>query len=452
MQGMGDDADDPVEAAAELAREAAPGLNGIVVTIYPDADTLDTIRPGDADAETANAVARAVGRIMSEEGVEVFVQRADRGAFRRWLAGREDRPETRRTWVDRGRLLRGAEALRALGLAAPPPEPPPRFPPAPGPTADRLLATHEDREGGGFDALAGALIEAGRGDVLDLAVRKVRARQGDENAAELRADMLAAAGGAAVGPSGWAELVALPVALSPGAVPDAVALADGLIASGGLAPEEELRFLPGWRSPDAVAELSPVATRRVLLDLVADREPRDLPPGDTDELARRGFGVLVGLRVDWAIPVWDVIDAEGGLPEDAPEEDETPEARGQARAFDRWRGRIAAEHGGCVPLDLVPLSEVDGAIADFLDEAGGHLEGIDEIRAFVEVARREAGGLDVVCRPEIIGEALELAAYTVEGRFLDSLTLPPDRLPASAEATLALVGAFVRLVRDAPGR
>lgn len=451
MQGMDDDADDPVEAAAELAREVAPDLDGIVVTIYPDADTLDTIRPGDADVETANAVARAVGRAMSEEGVEVFVQRADRGAFRRWLAGREDTPEVRRTWVDRGRLLRGADALRALGLAAPPPEPPPpRFPPAPGPTADRLLATHEDREGGGFDALAEALIGAGRSDVLDLAVRKVRARQSDENAAELWADMLAAAGGAAVGPSGWAELVALPVALPPGAVPDAVALADGLIASGGLAPEEELRFLPGWRSPDAIAELSPVAVRRVLLDLVADREPRDLPPGDTDELARRGFGVLVGLRVDWAIPIWDVIEAGGGLPEEAPGEDETPEARGRARALDRWRGRFAAEHGCCVPLDLVPPSEVGGAIADFLDEAGGHLEGIGEIRAFVEAARREAG--EVVCRPEIIGEALELTAYTVEGRFLDSLTLPPDRLPASAEATLGLIGAFVRLVRDAPGR
>ncbi|GAA0575045.1 hypothetical protein GCM10009416_12140 [Craurococcus roseus] len=450
MQGM-DDADDPVEAAAELAREVAPDLDGIVVTIYPDADTLDTIRPGDADVETANGIARAVGRAMSEGGVEVFVQRADRGAFRRWLAGREDSSEARRTWVDRGRLLRGADALRALGLAAPPPEPPPpRFPPAPGPTADRLLAAHEDPEGGGFDALAEALIGAGRSDVLDLAVRKVRARQSDENAAELWADMLAAAGGAAVGPSGWAELVALPVALPPGAVPDAVALADGLIASGGLAPEEELRFLPGWRSPDAVAELSPVAVRRVLLDLAADREPRDLPPGDTDELARRGFGVLVGLRVDWAIPVWDVIEAGGGLPEEAPGEDETPEARGRALALDRWRGRFAAEHGGCVPLDLVPPSEVGGAIADFLDEAGGHLEGIGEIRAFVEAARREAG--EVVCRPEIIGEALELTAYTVEGRFLDSLTLPPDRLPASAEATLGLIGVFVRLVRDAPGR
>ena len=80
------------------------------------------------------------------------------------------------------------------------------------------------------------------------------------------------------------------------------------------------------------------------------------------------------------------------------------------------------------------------------------MEGIDEIREFVEAARREAGGMDVVCRPEVIGEALELAVYTVEGRFLDSLTLPPDRLPASAEAMLGLVGTFVRLVRDAPGR
>jgi hypothetical protein len=452
MRGMDDDADDPVEAAAELAREVAPDLDAVLVTIYPDADTLDTLRPGAADVETANAVARAVGRAMSEEGVAVFVQRADRGAFRRWLAGREDRPEARRTWVDRGRLLRGAAALRALGLAAPPPEPPPRFPPAPGPTADRLLAAYEDGESGGFDALAGALIEAGRGDVLDLAVRKVRERQSDENAAELQADMLAAAEGAAVGPSGWGELVALPVALPPGAVPDAVALANGLIASGGLAPEEELRLLPGWRSPDAVAELSPVATRRVLLDLAADREPRDLPPGDTDELVRRGFGVLVGLRVDWAIPVWEVIEAEGGLPEDAPEGDEAPEARGRALALDRWRARVAAEHGGCVPLDPVPPSEVGGAIADFLDEAGGHLEGVDEIRAFVEAARREAGGSDVVCRPEIIGEALELTVYTVEGRFLDGLTLPPDRLPASAEAMLGLIGTFVRLVRDAPGR
>jgi hypothetical protein len=237
-------------------------------------------------------------------------------------------------------------------------------------------------------------------------------------------------------------------------VPDAVALADGLIGSGALSPEEELRVLPGWRSPDAVAALSPAVARRVLLDLVADREPPDLPPGDTDELARQGFGVLVGLRVDWDLPVWDVIEAEGGLPgeEAGPEGDESPEERGRARAFDRWRGRVAAGHAGCVPLDLVPLAEVGLAIADFLDEAAGQVDGLDEIRDFVEVARREAGGQEVVCRPEIIGETLELTAYTVEGRFLDSLSLPPARLPARAEAMLGLIGTFVRLVRDAPGR
>jgi hypothetical protein len=93
-------------------------------------------------------------------------------------------------------------------------------------SADQLLAAYEDRASGEFDAMVGALVAAGRDDVLDLAVRKVRARQSDENAAELWVDMLAVAGGAAVGPSGWAELVALPVALLPGGVPDAMALVD----------------------------------------------------------------------------------------------------------------------------------------------------------------------------------------------------------------------------------
>ena len=124
-----DEEDDRVWAAGELAREVAPDLDAILVTIYPDADTLDTIRPGDADVAAANAVARAVAEAMSEEGVEVFVQRADRGAFRRWLAQREDTPEARRGWVDRGRLLRGGDAFRALSLEAPPPEPPPNTQP-----------------------------------------------------------------------------------------------------------------------------------------------------------------------------------------------------------------------------------------------------------------------------------------------------------------------------------
>jgi hypothetical protein len=447
-----DDGEDPIEAAAELARDIAPDLDGILVTLYPDAETLDTFHPGDADLETANAIARAVGKVMAEEGVEVFVQRADRGAFRRWLAEREDTPEIRRGWIDRGRLLRGADALRALGLKAPPPPRAPRFPPAPGPIADSLLDAHDDQDSGEFEALAGAVIEAGRDDVLDLALRKLRTRRSEENAAEFLAELLEIAEGAEIGPSGWAGLVALPVALPPGGVPDAVALAEGLIASGGLAPEEEVRLLPGWRSPDAAAALSPPAIRRVLLDIAAGREPRDLPPGDTDDLARRGFALLVGLRVDWSIPVWDVIEAEGGLPDEPPEDEDTPEERGRAKAIDRWRARVAADHGGAVPLDLVPLSLAGMAIADFLDEAGTQVAGIEEIRDFVAMARREAGADDVVCRPEIMGDALELTVYTADGRFLDSLTLAADRLPASPEAMLGLIGTFVRLVRDAPGR
>lgn len=452
--------DDPIEAALELAREVAPDLDAILLTLYPDAETLDIFRPGDADLETANAIARAVGQAMAEEGVEVLVQRADRGAFRRWLAARDDTPETRRSWVDRGRLLRGADALRALGLKPPPTPPAPRFPPAPGKTADSLLDAHDDPDSGEFAALAGAVIEAGRDDVLDLALRKLRAQRSEENAAELAADLLEIAQGAALGPSGWAELVALPVALppplpragSPGGVPDAVALAEGLLASGALAEEEELRLLPGWRSPEAAAALSPAAIRRVLLDLLAGREPRDLPPGDTDDLSRRGFALLVGLRLDWDIPIWDAIEAEGGLPEPPDEDEPTPEERGRAKAFDRWRAHVAAEHDGAVPLDLVPLSEAGAAIADFLDEAGAQVAGIEEIRDFVAMARREAGGEDVVCRPEIMGDALELTIYGEGGRFLDSLTLGPDRLPASPEAMLGLIGTFVRLVRDAPGR
>lgn len=451
MQHWDDAADDPVEAAVELAYDIAPDLDALLLTLYPDAETLDVIRPGDTDVETANAISRAVAAVMAEEGVEVVVQRADRGAFRRWLSAHEDTADMRRRWVDRGRLLRGKDAFRALGLEVPPPGPPAQFPPAPGPTADELLAAWDERESGEFHHLAGALVEAGRADVLDLAVRKIRARQSDENAAELAAELLATAGRAAVGPSGWAELVALPVALAPGVVPDVVTLVDGLVASGALPPEQEWRALPGWRSPDAVAELSPLGMRRVLLDLLADREPRDLPPGDTDDLAQRGFGVLIGVRLDWDIPVWDVIAAAGGLPEDVAEED-TPEEMARARALDRWRGSVAHEHGGCVPLDLVPLCDTGAVIADFLEQAGTQLEGLDEIRAFIEAARRKAGGLDVVCRPQVMDGTLELTLYTIEGGLLDILTLPPDQLPAPAGDMLGLLGAFVRIVRDPPLR
>ena len=431
-------ADDAAAQAASLAEDVAAELDAVLLTHFPDADTLDLLRPGGPDLATTRAVNRAVAATLAAEGVEIFVQTADRGAFRRWLQDHPDSAEARRAWVDRGRVLRGAAAHRLLGIAPPEaPQPPAQFSQAPGPVADRLLA----------------LLEAGRGDILDLAIRKIGQRYGEDASEELEGNLLAAAEGARMGPSGWAELVTLPVALPPEGMPDAAAMGASLVAAGLLAETLEVRFLPGWRSPDAVAALSPIALRRVLLDLLAGEEPRDLPPGDTDELGQRGFAVLVGLQLDWAIPSWETITAEG--PPDAPEEDEdgtTPEQARRAALFDGWRGAVFEASGGGVPLALVPPSEVGAEIAEFLDEASGHVGGLEEIREFVTTARNEAGGEDVFCRPEVIGETLELAIYSESGRFLDSLTLPAARLPARAEEMPRLIQSFVRIIKDAPGR
>jgi hypothetical protein len=450
-----DQRDEIVEAAAELARDVAGDLDAVLLTHHADPETLDTLRPGETDIETARAVNAAVAAEMIDRGVEVFVQRADRAAFRRWMQGREDTPENRRAWIDRGRLLRGDAALRLLGLvpAASPPSGP-HFDKPPGPIADRLLAAFVAGEGEEVDSLAQDLLSAGRDDVLALAIRRAAERHGDQNADEVAGALLSAAGGGAFGPSGWAELVALPVALSQGKPPDAVSIEEGLVASGALQDTLEVRFLPLWRSPETLAGLSPGGLRHVLLDMVAGTEPRDLPPGDNDELARGGFGVLVGLEIDWGIPVWDGIAAEGGLPLSTGEDEggETLEEARAAALFDSWRGLVFEASGGCVPLALVRPCEVDAEIADFLDEAGAQTRGIGEIVEFVAKARREAGDDEVVCRSELVGEGLELSLYTERGRFLDSLSLPADRMPAKAVEMPRLIGAFVRLVQDTPGR
>lgn len=439
-----------VAEAVDLARDVAPDLVAVLLTHFADSDTLDTLRPGQADLATTQAVNRAVAAEMAQAGVEVFVQRADKAAFRRWMQGRADTAEIRRAWTDRGRLLRGGDALRALGVDAAPAASRATFAAAPGPIADRLLDAFDDEEGDAFDDLARALLDAGRHDVLDLAIRKIGARHGEEAAEDLGGVLVEAAEGAPIGPAGWAEIVALPVALPTGDAPDAVALTDSLLASGAVPDSLEIRFLPGWRSPDALAGLPPGAVRRVLLDLLAGAEPRDLPPGDTDDLSERGFGVLLGLQLDWGIQPWEEIAALGGLP--AQVEDETPEEARLTALFDRWRSAAFEAHGGCVPLALVAASQVGAEIAEFLDEAHEQTGGLDDIREAVATARREAGSEEIVCRAEVLGDALELAFYTETGRFLDSLTLEASQLPVRAEEMPRLLEAFVRLVKDTPGR
>ena len=359
--------DEEIEAAAALALDLAPMLEAVILTHYRDADTLDLMRPGETDLEAAQALARAVAAELDGEGVEVIVQRADRAAFRRWMQGRDDTPANRHAWIDRPRLLRGAAALRLLGLDAEEEEDgPPQFGRAPGPAADQLLGAYAG-DGDEFRAMAQEILEAGRIDILDLARRKLGEQQGEDGMEEFGRALLAVAEGGVAGPSGWADLVALPVALPGGQAPDAVALASSLLATGLLAETEEMRFLPGWRSPEALAGLDAAAMRRTLLALAEGREPADLPPGDTDDLARHGFGVLLGVQLDWRIPTWDQIAAAGGLPEEPdPEADE----RRRAALFGRWRTAAFREHGGCVPLELVPPSEVPAEIAEFLAEAG----------------------------------------------------------------------------------
>jgi hypothetical protein len=90
------DQDDPITQAAYLARDIALGLDVVLITHYPDVETLDTFRPGETDLQIALAVNRAVAREMLDAGVEVLVQRADRAAFRRWMSGRDNTPENRR--------------------------------------------------------------------------------------------------------------------------------------------------------------------------------------------------------------------------------------------------------------------------------------------------------------------------------------------------------------------
>ena len=439
-----------IEQAIGLARDAALDLTAVLITHYPDIETLDTFRPGETDLDTVAAVNRAVATALAAAGVKVFVQLADRAALRRWLTGRPDTQENRWAWRDRSHLLRGGAALKALGADPALARSRPKLGAAPGPLADRLLDAFADEDSAEFDDLVHDLLTAGRSNVLDLAVRKAADRLGEEAVEDLYGDMLVVAEGAEMGPSGWAELVALPVALPPSNVPDAAALRDGLLEAGVLPTSVDVRFLPGWRSPETLDGLDPAAVRRVLIDMVAGGEPNDLPPADTDDLASKGFGFLLGLEVDWSIPLWDEV-AANGPPQEPEEDEETPEDATQAAAFDRWRSAVF-DAAGCVVLDLVPLSEAAGEIDDFLADAGQQVGGLEEIRAFVAAARREAPDEEIVCRPDIIADGLELSLYTQSGRFLSSMAVSTNKLPVTPEEILLVVGSLVPLAKDIPGR
>jgi hypothetical protein len=290
--------------------------------------------------------------------------------------------------------------------------------PGRGTPADRLIRAWLDADHGAFEALAEDLITGGRDGVLAAALRKLSEKYEAEAVEEFAAALIELAE-VAEGRDAFdfAELVLLPV-LAEGPPPDPAPLAGSLAGSGAFPPEAEVAFAEGWRSAEAVRSLSPCALRRVLLEVAGGRAPADLPPPPPGGMADGGVAVLVGALTFRTEPPRDDPDAdlEALAAADEASEDE------RVDAFDRWRASLSPEATKgvlilppCSPSDLV--DEIEALLAG----GGEDLEAmLDEISGFVETARDEAGGEEVVARLAAREGAVELTVLTRSGRELDS--------------------------------
>ncbi|WP_431269508.1 Bug family tripartite tricarboxylate transporter substrate binding protein [Dankookia sp. P2] len=161
-------------------------------------------------------------------------------------------------------------------------QPPPRRPPGAktggGTPADRLVRAWLDQDDEAFAEQAEGCIAGGRDGVLSAALRKLAERYEEDAVEDFALALGEIAEVAEAGPGfDMAELVLLPI-LPAGTLPDPAPLATGLAACGAFPAEAEVVFPAGWRSAEAIGALSPVALRRVLLEVAAGRPPADLPP------------------------------------------------------------------------------------------------------------------------------------------------------------------------------
>jgi hypothetical protein len=287
-----------------------------------------------------------------------------------------------------------------------------------GTPADRLIRAWLDGDHDGFGDLAEELIAGGRDGVLAAAVRKLSERYEDD-AVEDFADDLTEVAEAAEGQRefGFASLVLLPIVAEGGPPPDPALLARGFAASGAFPPEAEVAFAAGWSTAEAVQALSPCAVRRVLVDVAGGRPPADLPPAPSGGGADGGIAVLVGALVFGTEPLEDDPDTD---PEAL---DAAEEARDRERmdAFERWRASLGPEATrGARILPFCTPSALAYEIGAFL--GGGEPEDdavLDEIGDFVETAKGEADGEEVVARLAARDGGVELAVLTRSGRELD---------------------------------
>jgi hypothetical protein len=202
-----------------------------------------------------------------------------------------------------------------------------------------------------------------------------------------------------------------------GPPPDPAPLAGGLAASGAFPLEAEVAFAAGWSTAEAVQALSPCAVRRVLLDVAGGRPPADLPPAPPGGGAEGGVLVLAGALVFRTEPPEDDAD----LDPEALDAAEEARDRDRMAAFERWWASLGAEvANGARILPFCTPSALTYEIAAFLD--GGEPEDdavLEEIGDFVETAKREAGGEEVVARLAARGGGVEQAVLTRSGRKLD---------------------------------
>ncbi len=284
--------------------------------------------------------------------------------------------------------------------------------------AERLLRAWLEEDHDAFEDLAEELIAGGRDGVLAAAMRKLSEKY-EEDAVEDFADDLTEMAEAAEGQRDFdfASLVLLPVAPEGDPPPDPAHLAGSLAASGAFPREAEVAFAAGWRTAEAVQALSPCAVRRVLLDIAGGRPPADLPPAPPGDGTDGGIVVLAGALVVRTEPPEDDAD----LDPEALDAAEEARDREHMAAFERWRASLEPEAAkGARILSFCTPSALAHEIGAFLDgaEPGGDAV-LDEIGDFVETARSEAGGEEVVVRLAARDGGVELVVLTRSGRELD---------------------------------
>lgn len=285
-----------------------------------------------------------------------------------------------------------------------------------GTPADRMLRAWHDREDETFAEQAEALIAEGRDGVLSTALRKLGERYEEEEVDEFARALTELAEVTEAGADfDMAQLLLLPV-VTTGTLPDPAPLAAGLTASGTLPEEAETVFLADWREAEAIGTLSPVALRRVLLDVVAGRPPADLPPMETARVAVGTVAVLVGAAIFRAPPAAEDPDAELESLDLLEEEAGTA----SIEAFTTWRDSLTPEQtGGAMVLPPCAPSELEDDLLALLDEAEG-AQGIEEILDFIEAAREEAGSEAIAARLAEHDDGLQITVLTEAGRVLDS--------------------------------